>query len=309
MKLKYKILWIENEQDWVESIEDQIQEYLEDLGFDFEKRLISKEEKNIDYNDYDLILMDLNLADQPNGAELISKIRELGAYTDVVFYSAMGIDDLRAKGKEKELEGVYYSGRTPEASFVKKVKAVIDSTIKKVQDLNNMRGLVMAEVSELDSRMASLIKKYFIEKGNDTKTATFKKHLVKDIEKATKKKLTESEKCDKQCTHKWSGLTINEIIQDFEFDASRKARAVKLIIDEENYPYKAKNINFYDDYRIDMLSMRNQLAHCVSIIKDGKEILKTKDEDIEFDDAKFKSIREQIKAYNALFDDIEAKIQ
>ena len=309
MKLKYKILWIENEEDWVESIEDQIQEYLEDLGFDFEKRLISKEEKNIDYNDYDLILMDLNLADQPNGAELISKIRELGAYTDVVFYSAMGIDDLRAKGKEKELEGVYYSGRTPEASFVKKVKAVIDSTIKKVQDLNNMRGLVMAEVSELDSRMASLIKKYFIEKGNDTKTATFKKHLVKDIEKATKKKLTESEKCDKQCTHKWSGLTINEIIQDFEFDASRKARAVKLIIDEEKYPYDAKNGSFSEDYRIDMLNMRNQLAHCVSIIKDGKEILKTKDEDIEFDDAKFKWIREQIKAYNALFDDIEAKIQ
>ena len=287
MKLKYKILWIENEEDWVESIEDQIQEYLEDLGFDFEKRLISKEEKNIDYNDYDLILMDLNLADQPNGAELISKIRELGAYTDVVFYSAMGIDDLRAKCKEKELEGVYYSGRTPEASFVKKVKAVIDSTIKKVQDLNNMRGLVMAEVSELDSRMASLIKKYFIEKGNDAKTATFKKHLVKDIEKATKKKLTESEKCDKQCTHKWSGLTINEIIQDFEFDASRKARAVKLIIDEEKYPYDAKNGSFSEDYRIDMLNMRNQLAHCVSIIKDGKEI----------------------KAYNALFDDIEAKIQ
>ena len=130
MKLKYKILWIENEKDWVESIEDQIQDYLEDMGFDYEKKLISKEEKDIDYNDYDLILMDLNLADQPNGAELISKIRNLGAYTDVVFYSAMGVDDLRTKGKEKELEGVYYSGRTPEASFVKKVKAVIDSTIK-----------------------------------------------------------------------------------------------------------------------------------------------------------------------------------
>ena len=309
MRLKYKILWIENEKDWVESIEDQIQEYLEDLGFVYEKKLISKEEKNIDYNDYDLILIDLNLADQPNGAELISKIRNVGAYTDVVFYSAMGIDDLRAKGKEKELEGVYYSGRTPEASFVKKVKAVIDSTIKKVQDLNNLRGLVMAEVSELDSRMTSLIEKYFIEKGNGTKTATFKKHLVDDVEKATKRKLSESEKCDKLCKHKWNGLTISEIVQDFEFDASRKARAVKLIIEEEKYPYKAKNKNFYEDYRIDMLSMRNQLAHCVSIIKDVKEILKTKDEDIEFDDAKFKSIREQIKAYNGLFDDIEAKIQ
>lgn len=152
MKLKYRILWIENEQDWVESIEDQIHEYLEDLGFTYEMKLIGKEEKNIAYNDYDLILMDLNLSDQPNGAELISKIRELGSYTDVVFYSSIGIEELRAKGKEKELEGVYYSGRTPETSFVNKVKAVIDSTLKKVQDLANLRGLVMAEVSELEER-------------------------------------------------------------------------------------------------------------------------------------------------------------
>lgn len=307
MKLKYRILWIENEQDWVESIEDQIQEYLEDLEFIYERTLIGKEEKNIDYNNYDLILMDLNLADQPNGAELISKIRNLGVYTDVVFYSAR-IDELKAKGKEKDLEGVYYSGRTPETSFVNKVKAVIDSTIKKVQDLNNLRGLVMAEVSELDSRMTSLIEKYFIEKGNETKTATFKKHLVDDIEKATKKKLSKSEQCDKLCKHKWSGLTINEIVKDRDFEASRKARAVRLIIEGEKYSYKAKNGNFYEDYRIDMLNMRNQLAHCVSIIKDGKEILKTNDEDIEFDDAKFKSIRELIKAYNALFDDIEANL-
>ena len=160
MKLKYKILWIENEQDWVDSIEDQIQEYLEDLGFTYDMKLIGKEEKNIAYNDYDLILMDLNLADQPNGAELISKIRELGSYTDVVFYSSMGIDALRETGKEKELEGVYYSGRTPETSFVKKVKAVIDSTLKKVQDLANLRGLVMAEVSELDEKMEDVLRKY-----------------------------------------------------------------------------------------------------------------------------------------------------
>lgn len=309
MKLKYRILWIENEEDWVESIEDLIQDYLEDLGFIYERTIIAKEEKNINYNDFDLILMDLNLADQPNGAELISKIRDLGVYTDVVFYSASGIDELRAKGREKELEGVFYSGRTPETAFINRVKAVIDATLKKVQDLNNLRGLVMAEVSELDSRMTSLIEKYFIEKGNETKTATFKKHLVDDVEKATKRKLSESEKCDKLCKHKWNGLKISEIVQDFEFDASRKARAVKLIIEEEKYPYKAKNKNFYEDYHIDMLSMRNQLAHCVSIIKGGKEILKTKDEDIEFDDAKFKSIREQIKAYNGLFDDIETIVQ
>lgn len=309
MKLKYKILWIENEEDWVESIEDQIQEYLEDLGFNYEMKLIGKEEKNIAYNDYDLILMDLNLADQPNGAELISKIRDLGSYTDVVFYSSMGIDELRAKGKEKELEGVYYSGRTPETSFINKVKAVIDSTIKKVQDLDNVRGLVMAEVSELDVRMLSLIDTYYIQKGSEAKTREFKKHLVDDIEKATRKRLTSSENCDKQCKHKWNGLTIQEIVNDFEFDASRKARAIRLIIDTEKIPYKAKNKNFFEDYLQDMLNMRNNLAHCVSCIKDGKEILITKKGEMVFDEKKFQEIRKQIKGYNELFNSIEVKIK
>lgn len=308
MQLRYCILWIENDQDWVESIEDQIQDYLEDLEFLYERKLISKEEKDINYNDYDLILMDLNLADQPNGAELIAKIRNLGVYTDVVFYSAW-MAQLKAQGKDKELEGVYYSSRTPDSLFIKKVKSVIDSTIKKVQDLNNLRGLVMAEVSELDVRMLSIIDAYYIQKGTEEKTRKFKKHLVDDVEKATKKKLSESENCDKLCTHKWNNLSIADIIRDFEFDSSRKARALKLIIESEQIQYETKNGNFYEDYRIDMLSMRNNLAHCVSRIKNGKEILITKDSEMEFDDKKFKEIRKQIKGYNDLFNLIESTIK
>ena len=54
--------------------------------------------------------------------------------------------------------------------------------------------------------------------------------------------------------------------------------------------------------------MRNQLAHCVSKMKDNKEILITSDGEKEFDDDKFKAIREQIKTYNTFFYDIEARI-
>lgn len=309
MRLKYRILWIENEQDWVESIEDQIQDYLDDLGFIYEKKLIGKEETGIDYNSYDLILMDLNLADQPNGAELITKIRDLGAYTDVVFYSASGINELRAKGREKELEGVYYSGRTPDSLFINKVEAVIDSTIKKIQDLNNVRGLVMSEVSELDERMLSLIDFYFISKATEKKTATFKKHLVKDVEKATKRRLSESEICDKKCEHRWNKLPIEDIIKDFEFDASRKAHAINLIVEMEGIPYTNKyGQNFFDDYQKDMLSMRNNLAHCVSSSIDGKEVLITKKGSIIFDDNAFNEIRKQIQSYNSFLDIIEDTI-
>lgn len=300
MKLKYKILWIENEQDWVESIEDQIQEYLENLGFGFEKKLISKEEKDINYNNYDLILMDLNLANQPNGAELISKIRELGVYTDVVFYSSKGIDELRSKGRENELEGVYYSGRAPEESFIRKVKVVIDSTIKKVQDLNNLRGLVMAEVSELDAIMEDIIQSYYI---TEERMARLHKHITKNREESIKKTLThpESEKCDKLCELNWRSMSISEYVK--RIDASQKAHAVNEMLKDVN---KDGHLGFADGkffatYKDEIISVRNYLAHCKSVIIDGAEVLKTYKGDITFNAENFKEIRNNIKKYHVLF--------
>lgn len=308
MRLKYKILWVENDSDWAESIEEEIRELVEQqYGFDYDRTFSNKQNDAILFNDYDLILMDLNLESEPTGDVLIKNIRDREIYTDVIFYSADGLQKIKQKAHDLDLEGVYFASRDKDL-FINKVNSVIKTTIHKVQDLNNLRGLVMAEVSELDVRMLSIIEAYYIQKETEEKTKKFKKHLVEDVEKAIKKKLSESENCDKLCKHKWTDLSIADIIKDFEFDSSRKARAIRLIIETEQIPYEAKNGNFYEDYRIDMLSMRNYLAHCVSRIKDGKEILITKGDEMEFDDRKFKEIRKQIKEYSDLFNRIEATI-
>lgn len=156
MKIKYNILWVENERDWLDSIVDDIKDFVEDLGFQFSYEVASGKSEISDYNKYDLILMDLNLASEPTGDEIIREIRAMDIYTDVVFYSASGIAAIRAKGREKELEGVYYSGRNKEL-FLGKVQGVIMTTIRKTQDLTNLRGLVMAEVSELDVMMGEIL--------------------------------------------------------------------------------------------------------------------------------------------------------
>lgn len=294
MNLKYQILWIENEEDWVESIEDQIQEYLEDLGFIYEKKLIFKEEKDISYNDYDLILMDLNLADQPNGAELTSRIRDLGVYTDVVFYSAIGIDELRAKGREKELEGVFYSGRTPETAFINRVKAVINATLKKVQDLNNLRGLVMAEVSELDAMMDKIIPSYF---NNDERMELFHNHITDNREKTLQKSLN----CNNKCQLFWRNSNIQEIVP--QLDSSQKAHAIKIILEQTKPDLYSKG-NFYEDYLAAIITPRNELAHCKSEIREGQEILLTKKGDKCFDQAFFKEIRKNVLKYSSIFNEL-----
>ncbi len=300
MRLKYNILWIENEVDWVESIEDQIQDHLEGLGFEYKRTLIGKEEKNVNYDSYDIILMDLNLANQPNGADLISKIRELGAFTDVVFYSADGIEKLRSIGKEKGLEGVFYSDRTPDTVFVKRVTDVINSTIKKVQDLANLRGLVMAEVSELDGKMIELIKKFYVQNETDELKKTFHDHITKKLEERIKSVLDGCGKKEKVCHHIWQNTPIIEIISQME--SAQMAKAINYIVPKELYtPTRA---NFFEDYRAEIVEIRNQLAHCVSKEKDGKEILITRKGDKTFTDEDIKEIRKNILKYSEIFSNL-----
>ena len=238
--------------------------------------------------------MDLNLADQPNGAELISKIRELGVYTDVVFYSASGIEELRAKGREKELEGVFYSGRTPETAFVNRVKAVIDATLKKVQDLNNLRGLVMAEVSELDAMMDRILLSYF---NTEEMMELFHKHITSNREKTLQKSLN----CNNKCQLSWRSNSIQEIVP--LIDSSQKARAVKIILEQTN-PELYKGKNFYEEYVEAIITPRNELAHCKSEVRDGVEVLLTRKGDKCFDDTFFKDIRKNILKYSSVFNKI-----
>lgn len=301
MRLKYKILWIENEEDWVDSIYDQIQEHLSNLGFEFEKKLIAKEE-SVNYDEYDLILMDLNLAEQPNGAELIERIRNLNVFTDIVFYSSVGIDRLREEGRKKNLEGVYYSGRTPDSSFVRKVCHVIDSTIKKVQDLSNLRGLVMAEVSDLDSIMDEIIRKYYVDQ---SLLDEFHNRVTKDRENTIKKTLNnEGLACEKNCTLNWRQFDINELVK--KIDSSLKVRAINILLEHQKKQgtvlYQSPNDKgFVDNYNKDIIKVRNNLAHCSSIIENGKEILKTRGGYLTFDTDMIIEIRKKIREYHDLF--------
>ena len=59
MKIKYNLLWIENDQDWMESIEDDIKSMVEDNAFEYVRHNCKQEEEGLNYNAYDLILMDL----------------------------------------------------------------------------------------------------------------------------------------------------------------------------------------------------------------------------------------------------------
>lgn len=293
MNLNYNILWFEDDEDWYESIIDSIREIIEDdLGFNMSQPLLMKNGEdinNIDYSKYDIILMDLNLEKSPTGDKLISKIRSLEIFTNIVFYSSGGVSKVSEKIKELELEGVYVSSRDGN-SFMKKVGKIISSTVKKVQDLNNMRGLVMAQVAELDDRMVDILKTHS-NKLDEQQRSEFiskrKKRAVQSLE-TMHKKLQEHPVDD-------------SIFELRDFPTNQKWMSTKNVVASLN---KKEISDLLSNYDKDIIQKRNLLAH-VKQIPDRDGGIKLTNGDFIFNDDECKRIRCDLKIHTENLDKIQ----
>jgi len=150
--MTYSILWFDDRRDYLDSIDqDALKKTISDWGFIPQLVLVDDPAEFIahrPFQNFDLIVVDYNLGDnQPHGEEFIKSIREHNVLTEVIFYSANPGKELWDAIRAKELEGVYVSGRDP---IVSKIERVAQHSLHKVLDLNNMRGLIMAELGDLD---------------------------------------------------------------------------------------------------------------------------------------------------------------
>ena len=89
-------------------------------------------------------------------------------------------------------------------------------------------------------------------------------------------------------------------------DSSQKVRAINILLEcnkkQGTVLYQSSNEKgFVDNYNKDIIDVRNNLAHCSSIIENGKEILKTRNGDLIFDTDRITEIRKKIREYHELF--------
>ena len=157
--MTYSILWFDDRRDYLDSIDqDALQKTI--MGWGFIPKLVLIDDPadfiaHKPFREFDLIVVDYNLGEnQPHGEEFIRSIREHNVLTEVVFYSANPAKDLWDAIRAKELEGIYVSGRD---TVVSKIERVAQHSLHKVLDLNNMRGLIMAELGDLDLKFDSLL--------------------------------------------------------------------------------------------------------------------------------------------------------
>ncbi len=266
MRIEYRVLWVEDVKSWYEGSRDLASDYLDDLGFKLLPKLCKsfnevKEEFELNQlKEYDLLLVDYTLAGSPNGDEIIKFIRdqkESPVLTDVIFYSN-DIESVRESIKNYELEGVYTAHRK---DFIDKLEKVVDTTIKKVQEVNPMRGLIMAETSDLDDLMLEIIVKVLKSDLAGVFHDYIDKSIKESIENVRKKALGPSDISDK--------MNDSKIFTSFH-----RAKCINKLYKETSKKGSPVGIDkFFESYNRDVISTRNNFAHVKESVENGEKVL------------------------------------
>lgn len=254
MRIKFYILWFEDQPSWVEGKIDDIKDIVEENGFEWVKPEVYSKESEFkgDYNDFDIILIDFRLVDGKSGktgGDIIEKIRTKNCFTNIIFYSQEGEDVLRDEVAKRKLDGVYCIDRD---DFIPKFERIFETNIKKIEDVNNLRGLVMAETADLESMKEKIIELY--DSASCPKKAKIKKEILKNM-RDSNKKLRET-------------LENNNEDTDFKdlmglFDFYKKS----MIVDKINKRDTPIAGFVHSKFNEEVIKKRNLLAH----VKEGKE--------------------------------------
>jgi len=303
VKLDYKILWLD----------DKIHEFIEDeFVEEIKEHLIEEEfnpiihttdnqtQFNLLLNDsYDLILTDFHLNEsddnQVNGDTIVENIRTTNIFTEILFYTAKA--DLKGSLSWDRISFLQ-TEQLPDdhhEEVIKKVKNLIDLTVKKFQDIVVMRGMIMHETSFLDEQKLNILKRYIADKEKVEELQGLKEDILGELTKHFDEKSKKLEKCKK------SQRMMNKIISDnMIFTASYKIKALQFILNT-----LGKN-DFSTEYKDEIIGIRNQFAH-VELLEDesGRKYFKGKENGLTFDDALCKKIRKDISKHQKNLDDLE----
>lgn len=268
--LKYRILWVDdNIETFIElSIDKEFEQHLSELGFMPEIVKFETADKVLEHlktdKKFDLILSDLNLANDERGDTLINKIREGDIFTEVLFYS--GKPDFEEIAKTLYQDRVSFFSLIGDEGFRKfreKVYWLISLTISKLQEVNNIRGLVMAETSELDNLVIDILQTFFSKETEET--PKLREYVIKCIQDSAKGNSKKAEKLNE--------LDNNTILKERIFDADKKARTIGQLLELKALHTTEPFVDFYKKYKENVLDKRNLLAHVKSDTIDGIEYL------------------------------------
>jgi len=294
MKLEYKILWFDNDPEIFDSMEDEIaglEETIRSWGFVPQVTKVSEPDEFIGhapYSDIDLVVVDFNLEEHGEGQEFIARLRTSTVFTEVIFYSAQAAEQLWDAVRQKQLEGIYIAHKD---NIVSRIIGVGEHTLRKVLDLENMRGIVMAEVGDLDQ----LLEKIFVlamqdvpEKGRTSVFEKFHEDACRGVSK------------QQQALDDFQAAPSVEKLLGLCDSAKRWAsyRRVRKVHEH----LRSFSVG---DYQSEVLTPRNALAHGIpSTTEDGSLRFNHHGNIFAFNEATSRELRHTIIKYRVILEEV-----
>lgn len=275
MKLEFKILWIDDQNGWIDSVKDDIKDIIEERGLISEITVKnnfaeSKEYLESNCDVFDLILVDYHLEKNTNtntktkvdehGNNLINLIRQKKIYSNIIFYST-DEDSLRTIRGDEKLQGVYIFSRTElqTENLEESLVPLIDFLIKRDLDVASLRGISTSTVAYFDEQFKKIIEKYIPcddiirkietnakQKDRKRKQLVDKIQNVPDIKKSLK-------------DNNFASKDLDEILSTKFLESSARYECV--IHHLKNNTIEELKSEELSSYQAEIINYRNKLAH------------------------------------------------
>lgn len=292
MKLTFSVLWFDDTEDFFGSLQiDWLEKEIEGWGFSPDIKLVTTPEQFWSFSPYqkiDLIVVDRNLEDYGEGQNFIASLRSHAVYTEVIFYTAGNASILWDAIREKELEGVFVSNR---GNILQKISKVGYQSIRKVLDLENMRGIVMAEVGELDHLLDEIITTGFRELQEQHQKTIFNR-FYKDIAKT-------NEEYGKSLVAFYETPSLEQLLNLCDSN-KRWDNFIRL----GKYHDKLKDKQPPGNYAAEVLALRNFLAHGRPEVRDDGYLFHHYGKQYFFNEEASSALRKTILKYKSAFSNI-----
>ncbi len=303
MNLDFRILWFDDQPDSMGISAEGIKTRLARLGFSLSIYSITqvRDLKSLvpmlnGQGKFDLIMLDWDMGKGASGDVVAKALRSEFHHTDMVFYSARTLHDLRTAIYEQGIDGVFCAQRD---NLVVDTFNLIKSILKKVLDLNQMRGIMMAQVSDFDKKITNCLTAW-----HDRVDANEKSALIEQIKLTIKKTYDDGLKRLEEID---PDDEFSELVNMWSFSSALRARVLLKAIKPYSLDHTTEDsVSKLSRYEQEVLKPRNDLAHVIETHEKGKPVLKSGS--TSYDEAMLTEIRRGLLEHSDNLDDLLASI-
>lgn len=292
MNLNYSILWFDDDKEFFDSLDKEpIEEEIASWGFSpkiVPVHTAQEFNNHSPFKQFDMIVVDFKLGDE-HGDKFIKNVREQEVFTEIIFYSFSESTDLWKAVHDQKLEGVFV---THKSGIARKILRVAQQSVRKVLDLENMRGIVMSEVGDLDALLEDIFISAMSGISLEQQEEVFKRFHLDTNEQAVKhqsaisvfKESPSIEKLLKLCDSNKRWKNFNRV---------------------KKHHSSLQATNFAGDYSQEILWPRNCLAHGIpERNSDGSILFHFNGKDYPFDENASRDLRKKILEYKSVFTEL-----